>query len=365
MSSVAGAPASVAARFALKGPLLGAEPFGGGHINDSWKLHTAGGGSYLLQRINHHVFPHPLEVMENVERVTRFLAGALQREGAADAARRVLTLVPTHAGPACHVDEGGSVWRVFVFLEGTVARLQPENANQAFSAARAFGTFQRRLARLPGPRLHETIPGFHDTPKRLAAFERTVEEDPYNRCREAGAEIERVLTNRDLAGALLRVHERGDIPERIVHNDAKMSNVLFDETTGEALCVVDLDTVMPGLALHDFGDMARSMSTVGAEDERDAHGLTVRNDLFEAVARGYLEGAQDIVGSLERSLLVTAARLITYEQAVRFLHDFLDGDRYYRTTRPLQNLDRCRAQMALLDAFTAAEPDLNRRIEHI
>ncbi len=359
------AVARLAANFALPGEVLIAERFGRGHINESWLIAARKGARptrYLLQRINDHVFPRPALVMDNIVRVTAHLAAVLEREGMADAERRTLTLVPARDGAWYHVDEAGGHWRLFHFIERALARESAADAREAYLAARAFGEFQRRLGDYRGPPLHETIRRFHDTPDRLAALERAAAADSHHRCASARTEIDLAMAHRSLASLLLDQRSRGAIPERIVHNDAKVSNVLFDANTGEALCVVDLDTVMPGLALYDFGDMARSMATFAAEDETDLTMVTLQLELFEAIARGYLDGAGDLLSSPERSLLVAAARVITYEQGLRFLTDFLSGDRYYRTDRPGHNLDRCRTQFALLEALTRAEPELGRRL---
>lgn len=355
---------AVADEFALPGPIAAVEPFRGGHINDSWLVTAAAAGSarFFLQRLNGYVFPRPDLVMENCARVTAHLTEARARDSLPDADRRALTLVPTRAGGPAHVDAAGAYWRVLRFIEGTVARDRAESAAEAYEAGRAFGHFQRLLADYRGPRLHETIPDFHHTPRRVEALERAVAADRRERGAGARAEIEAALRNRPLASALLDRHVRGELPERVVHNDAKMPNVLLDAATGEGLCVVDLDTVMPGLALYDFGDMARTMASDAAEDATELDAVTVRVDRFAALARGYLAGSGRLGAEGDRALLVTAARVITYEQAVRFLTDYLDGDRYYKTTRPEHNLERCRAQLALLDAFTNAEAALTRAV---
>ena len=355
---------AVADEFALPGPVTVVEPFGGGHINDSWLVTTGGGPArFLLQRINGHVFPRPDLVMENVARVTAHLADALARDAVPNAERRALTLVSTRAGGAAHVDAAGAYWRVLRFIEGTVARDRAASAAEAYEAGRAFGRFQRLLADYRGPRLHETITDFHHTPRRVEALERAVAADRLERNVRARAEIETALRNRPLASALLDRHARGELLELVVHNDAKMPNVLLDAATGQGLCVVDLDTVMPGLALYDFGDMARTMASDAAEDTTELNAVTVRVDRFAALARGYLDGSgRRLDADGERALLVTAARVITYEQAVRFLTDYLNGDRYYRITRPEHNLERSRAQLALLDAFTNAESALTRAV---
>jgi len=354
---------AVADEFALPGPVAAVETFRGGHINDSWLVTTGGGPArFLLQRINGHVFPRPDLVMENVARVTAHLADALARDAVPNAERRALTLVPTHAGGPAHVDATGAYWRVLRFIEGAIARDRPASAAEAYEAGRAFGRFQRLLADYRGPRLHETITDFHHTPRRVEALERAVAADRGGRAAVARTEIETALRNRSLASALLDRHARGELPERVVHNDAKMPNVLLDAATGQGLCVVDLDTVMTGLALYDFGDMARTMASDAAEDTTELSAVTVRVDRFAALARGYLDGSGRLGDDGERALLVTAARVITYEQAVRFLTDYLNGDRYYRTTHPEHNIERCRAQLALLEAYTNAEPALTRAV---
>lgn len=358
----------VAGSFSFSGEVVSAERFSGGHINDSWRVTVRNGGGetrYLMQRINDHVFPQPELVMENLERVTGHLTESLNREGALDVARRTLTLVPTKEGTPFHIDPAGGFWRVFLFIERSVSVLRPANEMQAYQAGRAFGAFQRRLGDYAGPELHETIPRFHHTPGRVAILERAIEADAFNRCSRARNEIEAAIAHRNLAGVLLERCARGEIPARIAHNDAKIANVLFDAETGAGLCVVDLDTVMPGLSLYDFGDMARSMTSLAEEDEAGTANVRLSPGLFEAIARGYLEETRGLLTSTEKELLVTAARLITYEQAVRFLTDFLEGDRYYRTIRPDQNLDRCRVQFALLQDFTRSASELMKRIQRL
>ena len=352
-------------RFAISGTIDEVERFSGGHINESWVVtssSTGGGARWLLQRLNERVFPRPALVMDNLERVSRHLGDVVRRDAVVDAPRRALSLIPTVDERPWLVDGDGGHWRLFPFIERAISRQRPADAGEAYEAARAFGIFQRWMGEYRGPRLHETIPGFHDTPARLAALERAAERDAAGRAALCARELRRVSECRDLAGALVERQRRGELPERVAHNDAKMSNVLLDARTGEGLCVVDLDTVMPGLALSDFGDMARSMSGTADEDEPDAARMTVRADVFAAAARGWLDGAGDVISSAERALLVTAARVITFEQGLRFLTDFLDGDRYYTVSRPAHNLDRARAQFALVDAFTRDERELVRLV---
>jgi Ser/Thr protein kinase RdoA (MazF antagonist) len=237
--------------------------------------------------------------------------------------------------------------------------LSVSSPTEAEAGGRAFGAFQRRLADLPGPRLHETIAGFHDTPRRYADLEAAVEDDAFGRAAAAREEIGYAMGHRDTAGALLEARRQGRVPERVVHNDAKISNVLFDRKSGEGLCVVDLDTVMPGLSLFDFGDMVRTMTSRAAEDD-DGPDAGVDPALFEALAGGYLSEMGPLLTAGERELLVASGRLITLEIGVRFLTDFLLGDVYFRTAHPEHNLKRCRAQLARHRSLTEAAPALQR-----
>jgi aminoglycoside phosphotransferase (APT) family kinase protein len=359
-------PQVIAAHFAVEGRLAAAEPFGAGHINDSFLLtyrRDDKAARYLLQRINDVVFPRPALVMENIQRVTAHTARKLKTQGASDVSRRVLTLIPTHEDEPCYRDDAGSYWRLYRFIENTRVHEAVETPEQAAHAGRMFGAFQLQLADLGGPRLHETIRDFHNTPLRYEALDQAVECDSCNRAAAAKAEIELAERHRALAGVLLDLHRRGEIPERVVRNDAKITNVLFDVATGEALCVVDLDTVMPGLSLYDFGDMVRSMTCTAAEDETDLSRVEVQMPLFEALTRGYLEAAGGLLTPTEGEQLVFAGTLITLEQAVRFLTDFLNGDTYYKTQRPNHNLDRCRNQFRLLESVARYEAQMGQFVE--
>ena len=341
--------------FDLGGQVDGVEAVVEGHVNRSWvaTARSAGGppARFFLQRINEAVFREPERVMENVERVTRHLTAALVREGAPEPARRALRLVPTRAGATFHRDGDGGVWRVYPYVEGTCVREHVTTREEARAVGRAFGTFQRLLAGYDGPRLHETIPRFHDAAGRLGALESALAADRVGRADGARAEIEAALAHRAMTRILPPLLAGGAVPERIVHNDAKSSNVLLDAATGEALCVVDLDTVMPGTLLSDFGDMVRSATSPTAEDERDLGAVGAEPSLFAGLAEGYLAAAGPILTATERDLLVVAGQIITWEQAVRFLTDHLDGDRYYRVAYAEHNLVRARTQLALLDSL--------------
>lgn len=357
---------AIASRFAIEGRLIGVEPFGGGHINDSYVLTLEQGDAarrYLLQRINDAVFAEPALVMENIQRVTAHLGEKLRASGASDADRRVLQLVPSTIGEPFIERDSGDYWRLYWFIESAVSHQSVSTPHHAYEAGRAFGEFQRLLADLAGARLNETIPDFHNTPMRIAALQRAVEADAYGRVKAARPEINFAKARDEIADALLNLSSFGDIPERTTHNDAKISNVLFDRISGEAVCVVDLDTVMPGLSLYDFGDMVRSMATTAAEDERDLSKVELRLELFEAVARGYLGETHAMLTPAEREHLVLAGKLITLEQGVRFLTDFLSGDTYYKTTRPNQNLDRCRTQFKLVEEMERKTGAMDKIVE--
>lgn len=353
----------IAAYFAVDGDLTSAEPFGRGHINDShlltFRVADVGAAKrFLLQRINLAVFKNPPLLMKNIQRVRDHIRIKLESRGEAEMDRRVLTIVPTRDGQShYHCRSTGTYWRMFQFIERVRVHDAVTTPQQAHAAGRAFGEFQCQLSDYRGPRLHETIPDFHDTPLRFDNLDRVVRADPCERVATARPEIESVLSRRSSASVLLDLQSDGALPERIAHNDAKISNVLLDEDSGEALCVIDLDTVMPGLVHFDFGDMVRSMTSGAAEDETDLSKVTLRMPLFEALARGYLETASFLT-SAEREHLVTAGKLITLEQAVRFLSDYLAGDAYYKTQRPEHNLERCRTQLKLLESIEEQEDEM-------
>jgi Ser/Thr protein kinase RdoA (MazF antagonist) len=321
----------------------------GGHINDSFRV-DAPAGAFLLQRLNPRVFPAAIGVMENVANVTAHLTAK------ADARWRMMELMPTMDGGRWTIDEFGACWRMFRFVEGTATETT-ESVAQAREAGRAFGAFAALLADYDGPPLHETIRGFHDTRRRFEQLEDAARRDPRQRLAGAHADLDALLAERAVTDVLPGLVAQGAIPVRIAHNDAKIANVLFDPA-GRAVGVVDLDTVMPGLYLHDVGDMLRSMASAADEDERDLARVVARPAFVAAVLEGYLESAGAVLTPRERELLVFAGRVITLEQAVRFLADHLDGDRYYRITRAGQNLDRARAQLALYRSLTDQEEAL-------
>lgn len=347
--------------FAIPGRFVDARPHGSGHINDTFIVRTEEGealGRYVIQRINTRVFKDPLALMRNVQRVTEHLERKLAEPAGEPGRREVLRLIPTLDGAPCHLDAAGYAWRGYHFIEGTRTVDVVEGVEQAHEAGRAFGAFQRQLADLPPPRLYETIPGFHDTPARLAALERAAREDRAERSARAGPELEFVLARRARGALLTERLADGRLPERVTHNDTKLNNVLFDRTTGRSVCVIDLDTVMPGACAWDFGDLVRTATCTAEEDERDLERVVVRLDLYEALAAGYLEAARDFLEPAELESLVVGGELIALELGARFLHDFLDGDRYFKIARPDHNLDRARAQLALVASLERRRPEL-------
>ncbi len=339
------------------GPLR-AERLGSGHIHDTFLAEVAAGAAprrYVLQRLHTGVFPEPERLMENLVRVTGHLAAKLVREAVPDRERRSLALVPARDGRSFHRDAQGAFWRCFHFIEGSVAIDAAPTPAQGFAAARAFGAFAAALADLGGPPLACVIPHFHDLPRRMAALDAAIRQDPLGRAAAVAADADaaRAAAER-LARGLARVGAE-ELPRRIVHNDGKVNNVLLDARTGEALCVVDLDTVMEGTLLADFGDLARTAASAAPEDERDLE--RVRFDLvrFEALARGYLAGAGALLSPPERRALPLAGPLLSLENAVRFLADHVAGDRYFHTQRPDHNRDRARAQLRLAERMLEAE----------
>jgi len=350
----------ITTQFAIDGEFYGAETWGSGHINDTYLATYRKDGAvvhYVHQRINHHVFRNPEAMMDNIARVTAHL----QKKLGPRAARHGLTLVPTRDGAAFCRDKEGNYWRTYHCIEGACSHDTIQTARQAFEAARAFGEFQRLLADFPPPRLKETIPDFHHTPKRFAALERAIEADVVRRAADAKAEIRFALKHKPLCSVLLDAN----LPERVTHNDTKINNVLLDETTNEAVCVIDLDTVMPGLALYDFGDMVRTATCRAAEDERDLSKIHMEMELFEALASGYLAATNGFLTSAERALLVASGKLITFEIGVRFLTDYLQGDVYFKVHRDRHNLDRCRTQFKLVESITTQEDRMAHVVERV
>jgi Ser/Thr protein kinase RdoA (MazF antagonist) len=352
--------------FGIDGEFVCAQPHGSGHIHDTYRVTCRRGTGeihYLFQRINDAVFRNPPLLMENIWRVTSHLRAKLLAAGADDIGRRALQVIPTREGALLHRDERGLWWRAFVFIEKARTYDTPQSAQHSFEAAKAFGRFQQMLTDLPAPRLHDTIPDFHNTPKRFEALERAIAADVMNRAASCKAEIEFALRHKAMTTVLLEMHRRGEMPERTTHNDTKINNVMVDDATGEGICVIDLDTVMPGLALYDFGDAVRTTTCAAAEDERDLSKVEMQMPLFEALARGYLATAGSFLTKAEKEHLPFSGKLITFEIGLRFLTDYLNGDVYFKTHRVGQNLDRCRTQFKLVESIARQEEAMRAVVE--
>lgn len=360
MTSAAGHDAlAIAHEFTLVGDILAATPYGSGHINDTYKVDVQserGPSRYVLQRINHKVFLRPDELMANVERVCAHAFSKLQQAGTTDAERRTLRLIPTRHSKAWHIDPAGNRWRCYHFIEGATGHDVVRSAEQAHAAAKSFGAFQALLADLPGGRLHETIPDFHHTPSRFARFQQALAQDAHGRAAASVTEIAFALARAHEVSVVVDALRDGTLPERVTHNDTKLNNVLLDDITQEGICVIDLDTVMPGSVLYDFGDLVRTSTSPAAEDETDLAKVRMQFPMFEALVKGYLETTRGFLTSKEKELLPFAGKLITFEIGLRFLTDWLEGDTYFKIKRPTHNLDRARTQFKLVESIEAQLP---------
>jgi Phosphotransferase enzyme family len=360
--SIESTVAAAARQFEIGGEFLEAAPYGSGHINDTYKVvfrEKDGLHSHILQRINHKVFKRPIALMENIERVTAHLAAQVVNEP--DSSRRVLRLIPARDGLAWHIDEKGNHWRAYHFIEKARSYDAVESTEQAFQAGRAFGTFQQLLTGLAAPRLHDTIPDFHHAPKRFKALEDAIAADVVGRAIQAKREIDFAAARQSIISVLLEAN----LPERVTHNDTKFNNVMLDDITGEGICVIDLDTVMPGLAPYDFGDMVRTTTSPALEDEQDLSKVTMQFPMFEALVRGYLSTAGGFLTRAEKDLLAFSGKLITLELGIRFLTDYLMGDTYFKVHRDGHNLDRCRTQFKLIESIEQQQGRMERLVESL
>jgi hypothetical protein len=352
--------------FAVDGECVQIAPLKRGHIHDTlvgtWRTRE-GTKRVVHQRVNTHVFRDPLVLMETWLRVTDHVRTALAREGKADLDRRCLRAIPARSGAPFHTDADGAVWRSFAFIEGARSFDVPPGPAEAEEAARAFGAFAAQLADLDPAGVPESIPHFHDFAHRLAAFEAAVAGDAHARARTAAGAIEDARRLAAEVERALASEGAARLPIRVVHNDCKLNNVLFDDRTGEALCVIDLDTVMPGSVLADFGDLARTAACPAPEDETDLSRVRVDGALFAALVRGYLAGAGSLLEPVEVALLPLAGPLIAVETGIRFLTDHLAGDVYFRIHRPGHNLDRARVQLRLTEQLLAGLDEARRLVE--
>lgn len=335
---------NIARQFALPGEILSCEAYGNGHINDTFLIicsYMSGTRRYILQEVNGNVFKHPEQVMMNIERVIDYLRGH------GSDPKSVMELIPTVAGASYHMDRCGRCWRVFSFIEDSICLEQPESPEDFRQCAFAFGRFQHDLNEFPADSLFETISDFHNTPKRYRDFAEAVKLDKCGRAEGVKKEIEFIKAREDFYSVLCDANKAGKLPLRVTHNDTKLNNVMLDSKTRRALCVIDLDTIMPGFSVTDFGDAIRFGASTAAEDEKELSKVSLNLDMFEAFAEGFIEGCGGLLNPEETAFCPEGAKMMTLECGMRFLADYLNGDTYFKTAYPEHNLVRCRTQLKL------------------
>ena len=340
----------------LGGQAAGALRYGQGHINDTFcaYVQTPEGEClrFILQRMSAAAFKRPDQLMQNIVGVTEHLRKKILAAGG-DAARETLTVLPTRAGDSYFTDSNGGAWRVYPFVENTLCLQSAETPELFYASARAFGRFQAMLSDYPADTLFETIEKFHDTENRFKNFEKALAADALGRAAGAQAEIGFVLAHKADCSVALEALRQGKLPLRVTHNDTKLNNVLIDKGSLQGICIIDLDTVMPGLSINDFGDSIRFGANHSAEDEKDLSKVNFDLSLFDVYTKGFLEGADGALTAAELEYLPWGAKLMTLECGIRFLTDYLEGDHYFHTQREGQNLDRCRTQFKLVSDMEA------------
>lgn len=359
---------SVGRNFLIDGEFQEAHRIKIGHINETFAVTYHEGGRpvrYIHQTLNTSVFKEPVALMGNVLQVTEHIRKRLALEGVGDLDRRALRVIPARDGKPFHIDADGRFWRTFLFVERVRTYEAAETPEQAYQAGLAFGHFQSLLSDLSSRDLAVTIPDFHHTRKRFQKLQAAVAKDEVNRAMLAAKEIRFAFDQEEMVDSLLNAHARGEIPERVTHNDTKFNNVMLDLQTGEAMCVVDLDTVMPGLVLYDFGDMVRTTTSRTAEDETYLDRVELEMPLFEQLARGYVESTRSFLTPREKSYLVLSGALITFTIGIRFLTDYLEGDHYFRVHRQDHNLDRCRKQFKLVQSIQTKRSQMESLIQSL
>ena len=341
----------IASNFQFEGNLMFAEPWGNGHINDTYLLtYEIGKMGYIrviLQKMNKKVFPRPVELMENIVNITVFLHKKIEERGG-NPYRETLNVIPTKDGMPYYVDAEGEYWRSFVYITDATCYEVVEHAEDFYQSGLAFGHFQCMLADFPAEKLHETIENFHNTKVRMETFKKAVEEDLVGRACKVEKEIQFVLDREHEAGFFTDLIEKNELPIRVTHNDTKLNNIMIDNDSRQGICVIDLDTTMPGLAMYDFGDSIRFGASTGEEDEKDLNKVSCSMELFEVYTKGFIEGCEGKLTRGELELLPMGAKIMTYECGMRFLTDYLQNDVYFKTSREEHNLDRARTQFKLV-----------------
>ncbi len=341
----------VLAQYSYLGELNCKGIYGSGHINNTYLVeYTDREGlakRMILQEMNREIFTHPEELMENIIGVTTYLRKKIEENGG-DPERETLNVIPLGDGSMFYVDSEGEYWRAYHYIEGATSYDQVESQEDFYESAVSFGNFQYLLADYPAETLHETIPDFHNTKKRFETFKKAVKADACGRAASVQKEIEFVLAREKDAGVFTEMLERKELPLRVTHNDTKLNNIMIDDQTRKGICVIDLDTVMPGLAMHDFGDSIRFGASTAAEDEVDLDKVSCDMELFEVYVKGFLEGCKGRLTEKEVEMLPFGAKIMTYECGMRFLTDYLEGDHYFKIHRENHNLDRARTQFKLV-----------------
>lgn len=360
-------PEKIFSCFRAEGSFLSGKSFGPGHIHDTYLINTAerDRDDYIMQRLNVNVFKDIPRLQENMERVTAHLRQKLAAVPGSNVKRECLTLIPANdTGYSYFIDDYGDYWRMFIFISDHRSYERVDSYSRAYEGGRIIGRFQSMLADLPGEPLHETIPDFHNIARRLDTFHRVAEMDPVGRVASVRKEIEEIVTREEEMKVLIRLGEKGLIPLRTTHNDTKFNNILFDRND-RALLLIDLDTVMPGYVHYDFGDAVRTAANRADEDSKDLSSVSMDIDIYRAYAEGYLSAARDTLSKTEAEYLAFAPKLLTYIMAVRFLTDYIDGDKYYKIKYPDHNLRRSRAQTALLKDMEAQYGEMVQIIKNI
>lgn len=350
-------------QYKIDGNFVSAERYGEGHINDTFLVITTE-TKYILQRVNNIVFKKPEEVMENISKVTNYMSDLIASAGG-DAKRETLTIVKTLDNSDYYISEDGQLFRMYIFIDNATSHQIIENAEVFYKAARAFGKFQKMLKDFPADELHETIVNFHNTVDRYRIFKEAISADKVGRLDSVKAEVEFALAREKDASVIVDALNTKKIPLRVTHNDTKLNNVMIDDVTGEGVCVIDLDTVMPGSMLYDFGDSIRFGASTAAEDELDLNKVNMDINLFAEYSRGYLEELGDSITEEELKLLPMSAKIMTLECGVRFLTDYLDGDNYFRIHRESHNLDRARTQFKLVWDMEQKMDEMNEIIKKL
>jgi len=352
--------------FVADGTFLNGEPYGSGHIHDTFRIVTVENDKddYILQRLNNKIFKNIPELQHNIERVTVHLRNKLSIVPGSDVKRECLSLVPSRDGKSWIIDDEHNYWRMYIFISNHYSYNVVDSPDKAFEGGKAIGRFQAMLSDMPGGPLFETIPWFHNIEKRLQTFNIKIRENPVGRVKSVAEEIDHILMKAEEMKIILRLGNEGKIPLRITHNDTKFNNILLNEDD-KALCVIDLDTVMPGYIHYDFGDAIRTVANTAFEDENDLSRIKMDINLFKAYSEGYLSETVETLNDVEKEFLAFAPRLITYTIAVRFLTDFIDGDNYFKIHHELHNLQRTRAQLRLVMSMEEQYEEMKRIISKL